>query len=576
MTPDSPLNTSRIDDDPVPTIPTTTSAVEEDDDIHILSPNELPIDIDALPSPVAQSAPSTSMNASTSQTHEAVKVAYHVIILHHRQCKETVTLTKNTTPNSVLADSVGHWNRSCRHCTNLPNGGNLAGIIRRFKTGVPLHAPYRYHGFEGIVEIAHKYRDRAETKRLGELNMVRKLVVRQKALSMHKKFLVTVGQGDYERVDRLIAAWMRRNGGIQSLMKMYEGAAAGKLRVFGYTEKDYLQQILNWRIGGSCLVDITHRSSAMPGISSVRAHSTVSSLIASPSIPTQSEVESNLITCFEGIVDTMRTQKVKHAVMMFDEICTTKRPRFDPITGAFIGICREDGFKTSLRFEDKKDLDQLMDDLTSKEVHMSTEATIAAVGLLTSNKSLQCARPVLISGTCKREKAPEHAKLIQTTIDGVDSQKHITGVRVVSLASDGESKREKALVQLTFIRNLSSSSPIFEHVGYLGLIDLQVGPDDITPDKDYSTSTLISVQHLRMVGLAPIHISSLFNPEDKQDVLLAFTLLKDIWSLPGLPPNEASEKPFQAETRDAIRVLGRACYYLHWTNVMVLEEFYAW
>ncbi|KAL0571923.1 hypothetical protein V5O48_010034, partial [Marasmius crinis-equi] len=563
MTPDSPLNTSRIDDDPVPTIPTTTSAVEEDDDIHILSPNELPIDIDALPSPVAQSAPSTSMNASTSQTHEAVKVACegfqpklpqgkapedvypfylhrttslswnyavkdHVIILHHRQCEETVTLTKDTTPNSVLADSVGHWNRSCRHCTNLPNDGNLAGIIRRFKTGVPLHAPYRYHGFEGIVEIAHKYRDRAETKRLGELNMVRKLVVRQKALSMHKKFLVTVGQGDYERVDRLIAAWMRRNGGIQSLMKMYEGAAAGKLRVFGYTEKDYLRQILNWRIGGSRLVDITHRSSAMPGISSVRAHSTVSSLIASPSIPTQSEVESNLITCFEGIVDTMRTQKVKHAVMMFDEICTTKRPRFDPITGAFIGICREDGFKTSLRFEDEKDLDQLMDDLTSKEVHMSTEATIAAVGLLTSNKSLQCARPVLISGTYKREKAPEHAKLIQTTIDGVDSQKHITGVRVVSLASDGESKRGKALVQLTFIRNLSSSSPIFEHVSYLGLIDLQVGPDDITPDKDYKhvdkrvrntflrssgmciTGVVITPdlfrQHLRMVGLAPIHI----------------------------------------------------------------------
>ncbi|KAK1221659.1 hypothetical protein PQX77_015528 [Marasmius sp. AFHP31] len=289
----------------------------------------------------------------------------------------------------------------------------------------------------------------------------------------------------------------------------------------------------------------------MPGITSVRAHSTISTLIASPSIPKKSEVKSNLIACFEGIINTVKREKVKHAVVMFDEICTAKRPRFDPITGSFIGVCREDGSKTSLKFESKQDLDQLMDDLGRQDVHMSSE----------------------------------------TTIDGINTQKHITGVRVVSLSSDGESKRGKALVQLTFTRNLSPSSPIYEHVGHLGLMDLQVGPDDITPDKDYKhvdkrarntilRSSGISItgvvvtpdlfrQHLRMVGLTPIHINSLFNPEDKQDVKLAFLLLKDIWSLPKMPATEASEKPYQSDIRDAIRILGRACFHLVFPYVCV-------
>ena len=46
----------------------------------------------------------------------------------------------------------------------------------------------------------------------------------------------------------------------------------------------------------------------------------------------------------------------------------------------------------------------------------------------------------------------------------------------------------------------------------------------ITPD--------IIRTHLKSDGLSGDHIRSLFNPEDKQDVKLAFEMLKDIWTLP--------------------------------------------
>src|SRR5258707_5736322 len=95
------------------------------------------------------------------------------------------------------------------------------------------------------------------------------------------------------------------------------------------------------------------------------------------------------------------------------------------------------------------------------------------------------ARAVLASGDCKRETGPEHAALIQTTIDSVDSQHDTTKLRIVSIASDGESRRGSAFIQLTFKEKLSPESPIYPLLSHLRFMDLYVGNDDLTCDKDW-------------------------------------------------------------------------------------------
>ena len=63
-----------------------------------------------------------------------------------------------------------------------------------------------------------------------------------------------------------------------------------------------------------------------------------------------------------------------------------------------------------------------------------------------------------------------------------------------------------------------------------------------------------------MDGHAAAHIHSLFNPDDQQDVKLAFDLLKDIWSLPPLPESPPSDgesaNPGFQKGREALHVLG--------------------
>lgn len=276
---------------------------------------------------------------------------------------------------------------------------------------------------------------------------------------------------------------------------------------------------------------------------------------------------------------------------MFDEIATEKRLWWDPSTNIFLGVCREHLKSVSLEFNSEGDLEELFDSLDNNEVHYAGEvcserslishnvsrcpnqATIAALGLLSQHSRLYAARPILISGDCKKEDGQEHAEVIRTVLEAVENKKEMTKLRVVSIASDGETRCGAAFVILTFKHDLPPTSNIFPLLSPLKLMNLRVGDDDLTCDKDWKhvfkrirnllirtrgvviqgfrvTPSIIKT-HLQSAGLSSAHIHSLFNPDDKQNVKMAFDLLKDIWSLP--PATEAESKcPGFSRGREAL------------------------
>jgi hypothetical protein len=171
--------------------------------------------------------------------------------------------------------------------------------------------------------------------------------------------------------------------------------------------------------------------------------------------------------------------------------------------------------------------------------------------------------------------------IIDPTIAGVNNKKALTGLRIVSLASDGESRRGAAFIARTFVRELSSESNIYDLLKDIPHMNFWVGEDDLTPDKDAKHvfkrgrnriltkggTSVMGVQitpsilrlHLRAAGLSTSHLNSMLGPNDKQDVLLAFQLLQDIWSLPPAPENS---NPGFRTTREALRILGSLYYHL--------------
>ncbi len=149
-------------------------------------------------------------------------------------------------------------------------------------------------------------------------------------------------------------------------------------------------------------------------------------------------------------------------------------------------------------------------------------------------------------------------------------------LHTMSIASDGETKCGGTLVHLTCKKELAPESSIYAHISpqTLCLMNFLVSDNDITADKDYChvfkhlqnlfirphSVTVLDVHimptmlqsHLCSEGHSEAHIHDIFKPNNKQDVGLAYKLLKDIWSL----PETSSEGPGFDHARKAIRILG--------------------
>ena len=204
------------------------------------------------------------------------------------------------------------------------------------------------------------------------------------------------------------------------------------------------------------------------------------------------------------------------------------------------------------------------------------------IGILSPMLRLYSARPILLSGSCKRETAKDHTSLLEAVVDATNNKQDMTGLRVISLASDGESRRGKALTNLTYVAPLTPSSPIYNHLAHLNLMDYFVGLDDITADKDYKhifkrlrnallrengclvhgvhLTRAVIRKHFKDSGITDAHISNVLDPTDKQDVVLAYKLLKDLWSLP--PADPVSNTPTYIRAHEALRTYGELSYHL--------------
>ncbi|KAG6905140.1 hypothetical protein DXG01_004635 [Tephrocybe rancida] len=471
-------------------------------------------------------------------------------------------------------------NKSCAPCQSLEENSIIKGILKRMKHGILESTNYMFHGFSSLNGVVQRRNTQIRYLQLQGLNQARKLIGQGEVLSDYKRFGLAIASGRYERVDRLMHIALKQRRGIRGILTMYEAAASGVYKPKSYTERDDMRGLLFWRLGGIRLAEIAHRSLDLPGMTTLRTRTIVPPIILSPSKPTIHEVQKNTKATFESIKAFLDGHQVVHQVLMFDEIATEKRIRLDRKLNMFLGVCRQHGGKTALEFNTEEDLEELFQCLDDGEIHAAGEATIGALGLLSNNHRLYPARPILVSADCKKETGLEHAIVLQSVIEGVDATNPTTHLRIVSIASDGETRRGSSLVHLTFKRMLSPESNIFSLLECISLLNLHVGDDDITADKDWKhvikrfrnlllrargivvmgvriTPSILRV-HLQEAGCTAEHIHAVMNPEDQQDVKLAFDLLKDIWTLP-----VASEKhsPGFHSGRESLRILGRLLFH---------------
>lgn len=261
-------------------------------------------------------------------------------------------------------------------CNRLARNNLVEGIAYRMRNGIKEGTTYAYYGASDFEHALRKKTQQADYFRLRGLTQGRALAAKTAALSQYKRFLVAVGSKRVDRVDKVITIGLKQRMGIGALTAQYMKAALMMYRPKSFEEEDYARGVLLLKLGGDRIAEIAHRCLATPGISTLRSKIQVPAVIPSPGKPTVEEVSKNVANTFTGLEEILKPTggpKNRHAVLMFDELATEKRIRWDSKTNKFLGICREHGHKVSLDFGGDKDMEQLFESLDDGEIHHAAE-----------------------------------------------------------------------------------------------------------------------------------------------------------------------------------------------------------
>ncbi|KAJ7462854.1 hypothetical protein FB451DRAFT_1266266 [Mycena latifolia] len=91
--------------------------------------------------------------------------------------------------------------------------------------------------------------------------------------------------------------------------------------------EDYMVGLCVLRLGGARLADLLHRALGLPGLTTLRKHSVIRPLRASPAMPTIIEIEENIDAYTVGEEEPTGAPRIVHQVVMLDEIAVEKRAR---------------------------------------------------------------------------------------------------------------------------------------------------------------------------------------------------------------------------------------------------------
>jgi hypothetical protein len=169
-----------------------------------------------------------------------------------------------------------------------------------------------------------------------------------------------------------------------------------------------------------------------------------------------------------------------HSILI-DEISLDERARYFPWANKVGGLCREHANKADLRIGSMAAVDKVADLLEDNVCHMGREATVAAIASFRTKD--YHAKPILISPTCKSEKAPEQAEWIKLLIERWRPFEAIHGP-LWSVATDGDTTRRAALHSILMLLELNPESEMFKILGDLPGFNIQCGENDVTMDSD--------------------------------------------------------------------------------------------
>ncbi|GJE96106.1 hypothetical protein PsYK624_122990 [Phanerochaete sordida] len=470
---------------------------------------------------------------------------------------------------------------TCSFCKALHINALVQGIRERNEHGAHEKTNWAYLTLSHCFDAMSRKNQQLDGFRLSTLNLARSALRRARQMTGWKRVALKVAQDDTPGVQKALSIAVKIGYGFRGVLHMLDRAAQHIYKPKSYAEADFHRSYLIWKLGGAAAAKVAHRALGLPSIDTTRRHVATKPVRASASFPIDSEMLENLNAAFRDL--PIPTGAVLGLSIPVDEIKVQSRLRWEAATNLIHGLCREHVGDCVLEFKTMAQADYILSQLQAGNIHFASEATVIAACILTGDSSLYAARPFVVSGTCKHEQYPEHARLLKMAIHAVSTAPELSpSLRLYCLATDGESRRCRALLDIAYITPLAASSPIFPLLSPLSLFNTICGEDDITIDFDYKhcfkrlRNTLLRSKGLQINGVsvtsAVLHhhiveggtaststAAVLLSPNDKQDVTLAYRLL---YALVRLKPLDEQGPLLSASARRTLCLLGELYGFL--------------
>ena len=455
-------------------------------------------------------------------------------------------------------------------CKSLDGSKQVQDIVSR-ATSCSHHTNHCFLTFSQLEDRFRLMREERTALWFQKNNVTRKVQHLLRTLDIYKKLVLSLRQNDVPRLRQLISTALKNGRSVNYIVDKVSQAVDGVYHAKGFTDDDIDLAFLVMRIGGPRLLHTMHVVFGFPSASTLYKHGIPRFLVS----PGEFEV-----LCLQQNIDSMLSCESGSSqclwVLMWDEVATEQRIRWNPRDNRLYGFCREHGKKMCIELNTAEDVFQAKQAVDQDEVHICCEMSVIAVAPLRSSNYK--AIPLLALPSCKRATPESQMETIIAVLnEWMSNPKTKSLGPVASVASDGDSSRRAALEGLLAIEN-PPSEDLAEKVSHLPLLDTMVGPNDVTTHYDdkhmvkrfrevlkspsrgcvvnrFSFNGGFFEQLLHTIGVR--NVDQLLKPADAQNVPAAVSLLQAIAAIP--QADQSNFSPLQKALVPELQIVATVC-----------------
>ncbi|KAF4590061.1 hypothetical protein EYR38_009359 [Pleurotus pulmonarius] len=395
-----------------------------------------------------------------------------------------------------------------------------------------------------------------------------------RAVTDHKRLLSAIATEDVNRMKHLVASGIRNRMSAKAILSNISNTIINlrTVKQYGQTDLDIAMLIRHYG-GRKCLFAMS-KALGLPSLSTLNRSAHRSLILPCTGDTKLPLLLANLEASFP--VDISPVPAPSGYCLQIDGVAIRRNVRWIRQLDSIGGLCREHVEELDISMRTHDTTIRTWEAVHGEEpsCHYGSEATVAVFGAF--NGTDYEPRPVLVSATCKAEKAPEFARLVRLLDEAWNRSASGVYGPLWCISTDGASTMRLGCHQVCTPNDLDPTDVLFDHLGGLPGLNLACGPKNITYSSDpkhcikriatllrSKNGIMVNRQHINSTHLHSFlvlldgeddaSIRSLIDPADHQNVPRAVKLMTTINMISTL--KDSSIRPTDEPVKNALLAL---------------------